>query len=654
MKNPLKVSILLLTVAGLTSCGQGGSSSVTSSSKPIPSSSEPSSSSSKSSSESSSLDPYEGRIKSLDFSIVDLTGVHYRGDDPELYEDVKPVEDYYLQDKLKMYYLDEINDVYFVPLSSFASIFNNEVADGHTMTCEEDGASSIWTVKKGNDLVFRLKLNGAEEYMEIDGELDSDFLKPVPDGRNGENAYADIKYEYVAAHPNTTKHYSFKEYDFDVFKADGKYCYPFALISLGLSQVIERNFLFNSYRQELYKYGPTEQLEETKFITDVETEEALDAVFCIQDSYAKQYKNDETGTIDQPKALSVFNKKLFYFLMDKFYGMAKQKGFVSMSNYYNNYKFAEDFDSTDGTKRVVAYFKSVQMLNDLHSGYGASVFFTESLKEAQSYQYQQTFIRERTDLRTYLTAERNASIADYNELYDTHVKKTDMRYSGDGLYGYFTFDSFDTYHYFEEDPIPEQVLLEDTFFLFIKNLNEAKEKGVKRIIIDDSTNGGGSVAVMGKLLALLSKDNKSEMFLLSDDNGAILKTTTRVDSNRDGVYDEKDCYGNDFEFFILTSNYSYSCGNAFPFYAKQYGLATLMGARSGGGECCVFEYNFPSGQNIRYSSPYHLGCYDEKANTYLYDEYGADVEYEASGKLYNLYDVDFVGNFLSTAKPINA
>lgn len=72
---------------------------------------------------------------------------------------------------------------------------------------------------------------------------------------------------------------------------------------------------------------------------------------------------------------------------------------------------------------------------------------------------------------------------------------------------------------------------------------------------------------MLKLLALMSKDNYGSLYALDDGNGGISKMTARVDSNGDGKYDREDCFGNEFKFYILTTSYSFSCGNAFPFLA---------------------------------------------------------------------------------------
>lgn len=149
MKSSTKTISLLFIVAGLAACSSGTptSSSYASNSEPL-SSSEPSSSSSQ-----------EDRIKPIEFTVVDLTQVHYMGNDDKTYEDPHPIEYYYKSDKLQMYYLDEINDVYFVDMENYVKAFKDDIKEGYTSTVEDNGVLSSWTVKKGDELVFRLAMD---------------------------------------------------------------------------------------------------------------------------------------------------------------------------------------------------------------------------------------------------------------------------------------------------------------------------------------------------------------------------------------------------------------------------------------------------------------------------------------------------------------
>ena len=644
MKRTLKVLSLASIIVGLAACSGQGSSSASSL---VPSSSaESSSASTQPSSSSSSADPYKGRIKTAELSVVDLVDAPYRGDDPLYYEDPKSVEDYYREEKLKMYYLDELDSVYYIDVASFGKLLEAELAEGYSAYSEDKGATASWTVKKGDELVFRLAMDANEQTLSIDGELDSNFLKSARNGVNGEADRAQIVNEYLPGHENVTKVYPYGKFGFDVFQVDGKYQYPFGLLDLGLNLTVGRKFIFNTPKMELIETESSEQYKLAYLAqpdgTSISPEQYV--IDCHQEAYQDKENPD---IIRQPHGLTVFNKKLFLFLMDNLYGMAGQKRIRSMSDYLEGFETSDLYLSDDGPTRFNAYLRSVDMLNDLHSSIHPSTHFGDiGMTDGH---YEQTFHKDRNQLYSYLEAERVAAWKKYNEEHGTKVKQRDMLYSKDGRYGYFSFDSFETYSDFPEEgqPIPEATLLMDTFYYFVRNLEEAKAKGVKKIVIDDTLNGGGYVGIMGKLLALMSKDNKSEVFLRSDDNEAILRTTTRVDANNDGKYDLDDCYGNDFKFYIITSNYSFSCGNAFPFYAQQYELATIMGARSGGGECCVFEYTFGSGMNMRYSSPYHVGIYNEKQDKFYGNEHGADPLYVvAKDGFTQYYDVDAVAAYI--------
>jgi C-terminal processing protease CtpA/Prc len=60
-----------------------------------------------------------------------------------------------------------------------------------------------------------------------------------------------------------------------------------------------------------------------------------------------------------------------------------------------------------------------------------------------------------------------------------------------------------------------------------------------------------------------------------------------TDRNLDGVIDEKDKEVKyDFNYGVLTTRLSFSCGNLFPIMMQEHG-AVLLGEPSGGGSCSV-------------------------------------------------------------------
>ncbi len=597
---------------------------------------------------SEATDPYKDRIKSKDFKVINISNEKQSSNDPRFFDEAKPLSTYLKADTYKLYYLDEVNDVYYLPLSTYVDLYKGDFKDGVTNTVTEENGVATWTSKMGTS-TYTLALDKNNQTITVKGSVE-EYFKPVSNGRNGVLDQADIAISYVEGHEEKAKTFSFKEYGFDLFEADGKTCFPFALIAAETSKYIERKFVNVSYYNYLVEYVASEQYVDLEYIDENNKTGVLNNL--IRDSYAKLYGiEDENGNkiVQAPKSLAEFNKKIIYYLFDRYYGLASTRGIKSMSKYFDNLEASGLFTDVDGVKRGSAYAYALQGLNDLHTSYGYSPFMAEGAGDDAI--PDQSFYKDRMNINAGLVALREIEIEKYNTAHGTELKETHVRYSNDGKYAYFSFDSFMSYTYYEQGEIPESELFHDCFHQFVKNLNEIKAKGtVKRVFIDDTVNGGGYVALMGKLLALLSKDNKSLMYLRDEVDNSIQVYTTRVDSNKDGKYDASDCYGNDFDFFIVTSSYSFSCGNAFPFYAQRAGYAKIVGFQSGGGECCVFNYTLPTGQSITYSSPYHIGDYVKENDSYVGDENGA-FPWQQMNKSFNMYNVDEFGAFITQRLP---
>ena len=578
-----------------------------------------------------------GRVSYVDMDILDLTDAAVSEDDPRYRREIKRPSDYHREDKLRMYYLDEIDDIYYVSLESFASIFEDDIVNGLRSSCTEENGISTWTLKRGIKIVYQIVLDPFEKTMSVDGlDMNTYIINSINTGNSGLGRYCSTSTSFVEGHENTTRVYSFGDYGFETFEANGHYCYPFALLSAELSRACDRSFLFLSATQEIIEYGAKEQISLTKFKNPDDTE--ISAEQYIQNAYDSLYGSGLPGEYPvEPYSLREFNMNLFYFIMDNYYGISDEKGIKSMRSYFEAFEDSDAFLSENGTNRGNAYFKLIQMLNDLHTAYTYSPYFGE-FGDSEGI-YSQTLYRIRMDLVTFLKDLRQSAIDDYNDSHNTNFDETNVRYSSDGRYGYFSFDSFSTYHTFNDWFIPENVLNQDTFNLFVKNLNECKQNGVERVIIDDSCNSGGYVINMLKLLGLLSKNNDSTVYIQGGDNNSIQKIDIKVDSNKDGYYDETDSFGNDFEFYIVTSNFSYSCGNAFPFCAASTNYAKTIGQKSGGGECCVYGFNFPSGQGLKYSSPFHLGFYGND-DTFRGAEVGTFTQFDIGNGFHDFYNVD--------------
>ena len=193
------------------------------------------------------------------------------------------------------------------------------------------------------------------------------------------------------------------------------------------------------------------------------------------------------------------------------------------------------------------------------------------------------------------------------------------------------------------------------------SLDYAKEQGVKNFVVDLSTNSGGSTSVLEYMMAILTnKVNQSNVYHFT----AVITTTgnlheeyAQVDLNLDGVFDDRDkdvVY--DFNFAVLTTKTSFSCGNLMPVMCKDNGIC-VHGETSGGGSCALM---------ITFSAENHLATLSSPmklvSDLGLEVDWGAPVDYHLVGtrtvkdetgeekeeKDYSkLYDFDLVGSLVT-------
>lgn len=125
-----------------------------------------------------------------------------------------------------------------------------------------------------------------------------------------------------------------------------------------------------------------------------------------------------------------------------------------------------------------------------------------------------------------------------------------------------------------------------TFALLYFTFKEIeKDSSIKNVVFDVSMNGGGEGIALAYALSFMS-DDPVKINFKNTITGATYSEAVNYDNDLDQTTG-KDSYQGDYHFYILTSGYSFSCANAFPCIAKDNGLATIIGERSGGGDCEV-------------------------------------------------------------------
>ncbi|MBQ5787789.1 MAG: hypothetical protein IIW12_06295, partial [Oscillospiraceae bacterium] len=165
----------------------------------------------------------------------------------------------------------------------------------------------------------------------------------------------------------------------------------------------------------------------------------------------------------------------------------------------------------------------------------------------------------------------------------------------------------------------------------------AQNPEIKNVIIDVSCNGGGSDTALLAIEWLLTgigyvrdKDALNAQF----DTKYLL-----FDMNFDGVFDDSDVSPyTGYNIGVLTSKYSFSCGNNFPWFMHEHG-AMILGEQSGGGACAI-RLSSVGGMDMRNSAASSCGVNDEGGTI----DNGCPVDAELLGEGENpttgFYDLD--------------
>ncbi|MBR3158699.1 MAG: hypothetical protein IKF14_06300 [Atopobiaceae bacterium] len=170
-------------------------------------------------------------------------------------------------------------------------------------------------------------------------------------------------------------------------------------------------------------------------------------------------------------------------------------------------------------------------------------------------------------------------------------------------------------HYEAGAPVPTGSLAPDMVGTFVQGIERArKNPKIENIVIDISCNIGGSDDVLSAMLALVT--GKSEFKSFDTITGQPFTTVLEVDSLFDGSFQTNAfAKSRDFNYAVLTSQRSFSCGNYFPSRCKDAGIP-IIGEQSGGGSFLVAALYMPEGSMGQASS----------AVQQLLDEAGKNVE----------------------------
>ena len=498
----------------------------------------------------------------------------------------------------------------YISLKQYASIYKKFLEPNANSVVTTDAFTTSWKIEINGELYFYAVVSPTEKLILRAGEVSNALktgeggIQPTYDVLNY-GSKSDYSYEQLGENNFVT--YTFEDCEFDYFRSGGELYMPLGLFDLAFSECSSLYVTYN-YRS-LYASTDPDDFSKLAFRDGI-------SYNTVDDQMVRA-----VGIGGMPEYLIKYNASCFLFVMQNFYGLRSHFGIENMKKYYQEKNLYDNFYSTSANTRALAFSNAVNIFDDNHS----LILSTNSAWGENARAPYGKGIQARNALEKRLTTLRNEKYQ--GELNVIEPQEGDILYSRDDKTAMFFFDSF-KYGTAEEvfddnGRVKNTAYRYDTFCLFRKTLAEiANHPGVENIIIDASLNGGGTLGVMMKLLPFLSKNNSSKVSYYDGAEEVAFTYTNHSDVNGDGEFSENEAYGNQFNFYILTSDCSFSCGNAFPCFAQEMGVK-IIGETSGGGECAVSIHYLPNSQYIYHSSNLHIGSYNSETKTFKGFEDGA-------------------------------
>ena len=186
----------------------------------------------------------------------------------------------------------------------------------------------------------------------------------------------------------------------------------------------------------------------------------------------------------------------------------------------------------------------------------------------------------------------------------------------------------------------ERPLEDDSFGTVLSGIERAsKNPEIKNIVIDISCCGGGDDTALLAIECLLCGTGYIRDINMFTDQ--INKQTADIDINFDGVFDDKDVSSyKDYNYGILTSDYSFSCANAFPWFMHEHG-AMILGQKSSGGACAT-RNSAVGGVCVRVSAASNITITEDGESVDSGCPVDADLTTEGENPYENFYDLSLI------------
>ncbi len=424
--------------------------------------------------------------------------------------------------------------------------------------------------------------------------------------------------DYVAGNETV---FDLKGHSLDIIAFNEEVYLPFAIVSSTFFEPAAMSFAYNGNDFYLLNYT---------YFAKTGIKEA------VLSSYANSFYSGALNTKGRTADFAAFNYNALCYQVDYFYGFS-DKGYTPLDTYLGKKYPAikANLKSTNNDKYQSAVndlFYGV--LGDGHTGTRSySSVFGDGTNDITKTSFSDRYIQLTEDLN------------ELKKIRTLSLGETVKALSYESNTAIIRFDSFVSAYKLLTAQTVTKYYESDSFAMFYAYFKSIEQKGnIKNIIIDLSLNGGGAADALVGILGFLT--NSVDINIYNPLTKSKTKLHYAVDTNFDGKVDASDLMTSKYKFYILTSNYSFSCANLFPTVCKESKLATIIGEKSGGGACVVRSSATADGIMFNMSGTSRL-CTVSEDGTFTDNDNGVAPDYTSLNRKY-FYDNKTLASFVES------
>ena len=335
------------------------------------------------------------------------------------------------------------------------------------------------------------------------------------------------------------------------------------------------------------------------------------------------------------KEIAEFTYQELRFAMYELYGNTSNDAVKDFDTFIKDKEYKDDLLSLDAIKYDEAMAKFLlQGIDDAHTTIKyPSIYDIPNMANANSYSTTYEGSRRKRITDTLIA---NKNIRKEKGIADGGLDIINQT-------AFITFDEFETskelkgFNEYKDTNPSDYIQL--PMELFASSFNKIKENNnVKNVVIDLTCNGGGRTGSLAYLVSYFTKD--PAILINYRLNNSTFEFHYEVDLNQDGKFaSEGDSFEGEYNFYIMTSDSSFSCANHMATLCRNLNFGKVIGKTNGGGSCVISFLANSSGYLYHSSSSWtSLLVEDDK---YVTNDNGVKPDIEiAKDKFYDRSYID--------------